>query len=457
MGRICREMCAVTTPDNGVGGRTDMLSQDEVKQMKTLWQMRWRVKRIARELGHGKNTVRRYVRAWDLGKEAPCSSSGRPVGRPRDLDSVPLDWLKARLLRHGGNADVVRQELAAELGVVCGLRTVERAVQGFREEIRAEALATVRFETAPGKQIQVDFGTKTVVIGGVRTKVHLCVLTLGYSRRIYVQAFHSERQRDWFTAIEGAFRHFGGVTEDILVDNARALVDENDGMGKVVFNAGFKDFCGHWGVKPKACQPYRARTKGKDERAVQYVKRNALAGREFGTWAEMEAHLVWWMREVADCRVHKTTKMAPSERFKEEQAKLTPLSGQKPYVCPETSSRVVKTDTTVDYQGNSYSVPYRHIGKSAEVTAKGGKIEIKVLGQVVAIHDAAKARTGARVIASEHLKGVMRLWGATSKEQEPAARDAKPTLIGDSALLRPLAEYEALFDGTSALAAGGGQ
>lgn len=457
MGRICREMSAVTTPDNGGGGRTDMLSQDEVKRMKTLWQMRWRVKRIAKELGHGKNTVRRYVRAWDSGKEVPASTSGRPVGRPRDLIDVSPEWLKSRLLRHGGNADVVRQELAAELGVVCGLRTVERAVQTFREEIRAESLATVRFETGPGKQIQVDFGTKTVVIGGVRTRVHLCVLTLGFSRRIYVQAFHSERQRDWFTAIEGAFWHFGGVTEDILVDNARALVDENDGMGKVVFNAGFKDFCGHWGVKPKACKPYRARTKGKDERAVQYVKGNALAGREFASWAEMEAHLIWWMREVADCRIHQTTKMAPIERFKEEQARLTPLAGQRPYVGPEAASRIVKTDATVDYQGNSYSVPYRLIGKSAEVTARGGKIEVRVMCQVVACHDAAKARSGTRILAPEHLKGVMRLLGATSKDAEDPSTETNAVVVGDSELLRPLAEYEALFDGTSALAAGGGQ
>jgi transposase len=425
-----------------------MLSEDEVKRMKTLWEMRWRVKRIARETGHGKNTVKRYVRAWDAGKKGPSDSSGGP-GRKSALAGVSPDWLKGRLERHDGNADVVRQELARELGVVCSLRTVERAVEGFRQEMRAETLATVRFETPPGKQLQVDFGTKTVMIAGAKTRVHLCVLTLGFSRRIYVEAFKSERQANWFSAIEGAFRHFGGVTEQVLVDNARALVDHNDGDGNVTFNAGFKAFCDHWGIRPKACRPYRARTKGKDERAVQYVKGNALAGREFGSWAELEAHLCWWMREISDCRVHQTTKEAPQIRFdREELQALLPLQGQKPYQGQQaTASRIVKTDTTVDFKGNAYSVPYRLIGKEAAVTATGDTIEIAVGGGVVARHQRAPDGSGARVIASEHLKGVMRLWGATKvPPPEPPTATGARKVVGDSALLRSLEEYAALFD-----------
>jgi hypothetical protein len=332
---------------------------------------------------------------------------------------------------------------------VTSLRTVERAVQGFREETRAEALATVRFETPPGRQIQADFGTKIVSIGGVRTRVHLCVLTLGFSRRIYVEAFRTERQASWFTAIEGAFRHFGGVTEEILVDNARALVDENDGDGNVIFNGGFKAFCDHWGVRPKACRPYRARTKGKDERAVGYVKGNALAGREFASWDEMEAHLVRWVREVADCRIHQTTKEAPAVRFESERSALLPLDGHRPFVTVhDAARRVVKTDTTVDYRGNAYSVPYRLIGKQAEVRMQDGTVEIMVGGEVVARHDAAPPGAGERLVALEHLKGVMRLWGATKdkKSEAVAALDAQRAVVGDSALLRPLAEYESLFD-----------
>ena len=101
---------------------------------------------------------------------------------------------------------MVRQELAAELGIVASLRTVERAVALQRRELEAEALATVRFETLPGRQLQIDFGECRVRIGDETVRVHLFVATLGYSRRVYVRAFRHERQAAWFDGAEVA-RH----------------------------------------------------------------------------------------------------------------------------------------------------------------------------------------------------------------------------------------------------------
>jgi transposase len=98
-------------------------------------------------------------------------------------------WLNERLRQHRGNADVVRQELAAEKGIVASLRTVERALEPCRQELLAEARATVRFETAPGRQLQIDFGERLIEIGGAKVKVFLFVATLGYSRRCHVRAF----------------------------------------------------------------------------------------------------------------------------------------------------------------------------------------------------------------------------------------------------------------------------
>ncbi|MBD9573676.1 IS21 family transposase, partial [Ensifer sp. ENS08] len=84
-----------------------------------------------------------------------------------------------------GNADVVRQDLARELGIEVSLRTVERAVAGYRQQLAASALATIRFETPPGHQIQIDFGEKRMEIGGEKVRVYIFVATLGYSRRTY--------------------------------------------------------------------------------------------------------------------------------------------------------------------------------------------------------------------------------------------------------------------------------
>jgi len=176
------------------------------------------------------------------------------------------------LRRHRGNADVIRQELAAERGIIVSLRTVERAVQQCRQELAAEARATVRFETPPGKQMQIDFGERPVEIGDSKVRAYLFVATLGYSRRHYIRAFRNERQESWFDGLESAFAKFGGVPEEVLLDNAGALVVEHDPATRtVVFNEKLKAFAKHWGFRPRACAPYRARTKGKTENGVGYV------------------------------------------------------------------------------------------------------------------------------------------------------------------------------------------
>ena len=148
------------------------------------------------------------------------------------------------LRRHRGNADVIRQELVAEKGTIVSLRTVERAVQAYRQELAAEARATVRFETPPGKQLQIDFGERLVEIAGSKVRTYLFVATLGYSRRQHVRAFRNERQESWFEGLESAFTKFGGVTEEVLFDNARALVVEHDPTTRtVVFNEKLQGVC----------------------------------------------------------------------------------------------------------------------------------------------------------------------------------------------------------------------
>ena len=130
-----------------------MRTPDEVAAMLRLRALGWGTRRIAAEFGCSRNTVKRYVGA---GGWAPLAA-----GRPADARWTGLrDWLAERFRRHRGNADVVRQELLAEHGIAVSLRTVERAVAHLRRELAAEARATVRFETPPGRQMQIDFGER---------------------------------------------------------------------------------------------------------------------------------------------------------------------------------------------------------------------------------------------------------------------------------------------------------
>ena len=115
----------------------------------------WGTRRVAAELGCDRETVQRHVAAGGW-------AAYRVPGRPSVLTGHEA-WIAERFRRHRGTADVVRQELAGELGVCVSLRTVERAVAHLRRELAAEALATVRFETPPGRQLQVDFGEVRVV------------------------------------------------------------------------------------------------------------------------------------------------------------------------------------------------------------------------------------------------------------------------------------------------------
>jgi transposase len=168
--------------------------------------------------------------------------------RPRrsgKLDGIE-DWLAETLRRHRGNGDVVRQELERQHGIAVSLRSVERAVAPRRQAVRAAARATVRFETPPGRQLQIDFGEVRVDIGGVATRVYLFVATLGYSRRPFVCAFRHDRQSAWFDGMEAAFARFGGVPEEVLLDNAKVLVTHHDAATReVAFNVRLHAFARH--------------------------------------------------------------------------------------------------------------------------------------------------------------------------------------------------------------------
>ncbi len=407
---------------------------EEVEAVLGLHRRGWGTRRIAVELGMSRNTVRRYLRQGGWCAYKRPSRAGKLAG----LET----WLAERFRQHRGNAAVVHQELLDELGVSVSLRTVERAVAPLRRQLRAEARATVRFETEPGRQLQVDFGQRRVSIAGETVSVYLFVATLGYSRRLYVQVFGHQRQSAWLSGLEGAFRHFGGVPREVLVDNARALVEHHDPVTREVrFHARFHAFCRYWGVQPRACAPYRARTKGKDERGIGYVKHNAIAGRRFDSWGHLEAHLARWMREIADKRRHGTTGERPIDRFEGgEAAALAPLNARPPFLQLRELTRRVHSDACVEVDTHRYSVPWRLIGERVRVQIADRQVRIHHGTEEVARHP---EQTGQRqrCIDPSHLKGVV----SCQKAVSPPSASLPPVSEGE--LQRPLSDYEAVVGG----------
>ena len=285
---------------------------------------------------------------------------------------------------------MVVQRLLGERGLPVSVRTVERAVADIRRAERVAQLATVRVETPPGDQLQIDFGQKRVVIAGARVRVFLLVAVLSYSRRLFVKAFLSERQDDWREGIAAAFTHFGGVPRTLLGDNARALVTGRDrATGTVMFHPAYLAFCRDWDVQPRACAPYRARTKGKTEAGVKYVKRNGLAGLAFASFAALETHLARVDDPSPISGVHGTTHEAPMVRFeREERAALRPLPLRALPRREQRLRRRVATDAFVDVDTVRYSVPHRLVRDHVDVVLDEQTVRIFHGTTVVATHRA---------------------------------------------------------------------
>jgi hypothetical protein len=198
----------------------------------------------------------------------------------------------------------------------------------------------------------------------------------------------------------------------------------------------FSAFCRDWGVEVRACRPYRARTKGKTESGVGYVKRNAIASLAFASFEALQAHLERWMVQ-ADQRIHGTTHEQPSARFeRDERAALRPLPAQPLPVRQRRLVRRVSTDCLVDIDTIRYSVPHRLVGRTVEVLVGDHEVIVYLGPEVVARHRRA-CEPHQRVVEPSHLEGLFR---------RPQASPTPSTL---EPLGRSLADYAAVIGGAT--------
>lgn len=325
-------------------------------------------KAIARELGLDAKTVRKWLRQ-------PFEPQRRRA-RGRQAEEFS-EFLRARALEVGFNGAVLYRE-ALGRGYKGSYSALARFVAPWRREFRGQQLATVRFETSPGQQAQVDWGSTWVFLGEARERVHLFVMVLGYSRRVFARGYTSEGLDALLDGHEHAFAHFGGRTATILYDNPRTIVlSKGEASGAVTWNAAFKDRMDFYGVEPRLCRYYRAQTKGKVESGVKYVKRNALAGRRFADLAELNVWLETWCVSVADERIHGTTHERPAERFRrEEAAALVAVDKRPPSPRERFVSRIVPRDGYVAVDANRYPVP---------LDWAGHRVEVQILAETVVL------------------------------------------------------------------------
>jgi transposase len=358
--------------------------------------------------------------------------------RPRCSILDPFaDWLRARAIEVEYNGVVLLRELW-EQGYRGGLNQVHRFVRPLRVAARQACRATTRFETPPGQQAQVDFGQRQLWIGDVLERVQLFVFTLGYSRRLYATAFPHARLDAVLAGHEQAFQHFGGVPLQIVVDNAKPVVLEHT-REHVVFHPVYADFAAHYGFTPWAHWPYRPQTKGKVESNIGYVKKNALAGKRFGSWTHLNAWLLEWCTQVADQRVHGTTHQIPLVRFAAEH--LTPLGSRPPYQRERVRVRIVPPDALVAISAARYSVPVRYVGAQVRIRETPHGFEILHDDTVIARH--ARAERHQVVMEPAHYAGLLR--PGRTPSPPPPSLDPRYPVAGDVAV-RDLAIYAALVE-----------
>lgn len=286
---------------------------------------------IADRLGVDRRTVGRWIAS---GLTEPDPASGPRTRTPRPTKLAPFEPIIRERLATYPELSAVR--LLAECraaGYTGGYTQLKHLVHHVRPRPTPEPI--VRFETPPGHQGQVDFAECRFPWG----KRFALLVVLGYSRLLWVRFVPQQTMRALMRGLEDAFAAFGGVPAELLFDQLKAVIleDQRPAGGRVFENPEFLRFAAHWEFRIRACRPYRAQTKGKVERPVSYLRRSFLYGREFLGDEDLDAQCQHWLATVANVRLHGTTREVPQERFaRDEQAVLHPLAARpyQPLVLP---------------------------------------------------------------------------------------------------------------------------
>ncbi len=405
---------------------------------------------IARRTGLDRKTVRKVI---STGLEPPAYG-------PRQRKVTQLETFERYLReRLAVVPELTGRRLHRELAAI-GYEGGYTAVTDLLREIRpiASSPFEVRFETPPGRQAQVDFAHFRTVFTdepGIERVVWLFSLVLGHSRMLWGRFVLQQDMQTVLRCHAAAFEALGGAPAEILYDRMKTVVDREAAQaafedGHIIYNRTLVEFARHYGYLPKACKAYRAKTKGKVERPFRYIREDFFLGRSFRNRDDLNGQFRQWLDQVANARVHATTRRVVSEHFAEERPSLQPLPAG-PFQAVLRLERRITKDGMVSVDGNLYSVPDTTRRRPVEVHSTADEVRILEQGAVIAIHAVMEGR-GQRRITAGH-----RTTPAPANSQTPR-HGTPPSRSGEVVALRPLAFYDAVgkrlaADGTAGGAA----
>lgn len=329
---------------------------------------------IARSLGIGRETVAKY-----LNNPNPEKTK---VHRASKLEPFKDQIAKMLDMDPKVSGEVIRRHLAL-LGFKGGKTILNDHLQTLRGKRKAKR-PFIRFESAPGVQMQIDWGHfGTLTYDKTKRKLYCMAVIECYSRLLYVEFTHSQRQETLHRCLLNAFKFFQGTCRELVHDNMLTAVIERDGP-LIRYNEAFLTFLRPFHITPLACNPAQPQEKGKVEKgAINYIRNSFWPLRTFRDLTDVQTQVEQWRDTVANVRVHRTTGERPDERFKPEQ--LRPLPDFDPD-CRDTVDTKVYSDFCFHFDANTYTVPPWLIGNRVTVKADSKTVSAYFKEKLLAVH-----------------------------------------------------------------------
>lgn len=315
------------------------------------------IRNIAKTYNVSRNTVRKYV----YGKDVPTFKKGRWYSKKTDGYERAIHTM----LEKGYIGTRIFNELKKQ-GFKGSQSSVNRYVSVHRNRMKLNEKKTTRFETGPGEQMQYDWKEWRTTIGETSLTIYIHAIILSYSRKKYYVISLGITLNDILQAMHMAFESLGGCAKTMLVDNPAQLVTRHTTKNGVQYNESFLGFCTMYGIRPDACRPYRARTKGKVERPFYYLQEHFLRGNSWDDLSQMNADLVTFTQEYND-RVIKELSVSANDRFEEERTHLMPISSIHPTPMTTPDIRRVSMDGYIMWHKKLYPMPMASVGQHVQV------------------------------------------------------------------------------------------
>jgi len=338
---------------------------------------------IARQYNCDVRTVRRYYNARD---KNPTIRKPREIKKVTDgLESI----IKEKYLDYKAPAIAIYHFLKEKYGYKGSYSTIKEFTHNLKQELILDA--TIRFETNPGLQSQIDWKENLLLKNrkGEGFLINIFLSILGFSRLKYIELTLDKTQPTLFKCLTNMFKFYGGVPKELLFDNMKTVVDRSrTQFDKAIYNEKLYSYSKDAGFTPKSCIAFRPRTKGKVETVARIVNRLKVFNGEFDNLDDLKRIVKELMNQI-NSEIQESTREKPIERFVKEKEYLNPepnYSILEAYFSFKPLTRKVPKDALITFQNNKYSVPPSFIGKTITVQCEGNNLSIYYNSSFVCSH-----------------------------------------------------------------------